>query len=257
MQSRPLRRIKLTIEYDGSEFHGWQIQSNAHTIQAEMEDAVFKITGEKVRVTGAGRTDAGVHALGQVAHFDTSSVIPADKFKNALSAVLPAGVAVICSEEVDFNFHSRFSATGKTYEYKILNRPIRSPLMENRSWHIREALDLKALKQAAEVFPGTHDFSSFCASGRIIYDFERRIYESEWNVQEDFLIYRVTGNGFLYNMVRIMVGTMAEVGMGKRKPESISDILQGKNRDLAGITAPPQGLYLVKVHYDQAFDGLE
>jgi len=257
MQSKPLRRIKLTIEYDGSDFHGWQIQDNARTVQAVMENAVFKITGEKVRVTGAGRTDTGVHALGQVAHFDTGSTIPGEKFKDALSAVLPSSVAVICSEEVNFNFHSRFSATGKTYEYKILNRPIRSPIMEKRSWHIREALDFKALNQASELFIGTHDFSSFCASGRIVSSFERTIYLSEWIEQKDLLIYRVTGNGFLYNMVRIMVGTMVEAGMGKRKPESISGILCGKNRDLAGITAPPQGLYLVKVHYGEALDGLE
>lgn len=257
MQPMPLRRIKLTIEYDGSEFHGWQVQDNAHTVQAEMEDAVFKITGEKVRVTGAGRTDTGVHALGQVAHFDTGSTIPADKFKYALNSVLPASVAVVCSEEADFSFHSRFSATGKTYEYKILNRPIRSPIMEKRAWHMREALDFEALRQASELFTGTHDFSSFCASGRIISDFERSIYLSEWNIQNDLLIYRVTGNGFLYNMVRIMAGTMVEVGMGKRKPESILDILQGKNRVLAGITAPPQGLYLVKVHYDGTLNGLE
>jgi tRNA pseudouridine38-40 synthase len=255
MQPKPLRRIKLTIEYDGSCYHGWQIQSNAHTVQSEIEDAIFKITGEKVRVTGSGRTDAGVHALGQVAHFDTGSVIPADKFKDALSAVLPASVAVIGSEEVDFSFHSRYSATGKTYEYKIINRPIRSPIMEKRSWHIRETLNFKALRQASEIFVGTHDFSSFCASGRVISDFNRRIFLSEWNKQKDLLIYRVTGNGFLYNMVRIMVGTMIEVGLGKRKPESILDILHGKKRDLAGITAPPQGLYLVKVHYSGILDG--
>lgn len=250
MQAMPLRRIKLTIEYDGTNYHGWQVQDNAHTVQAELENAILRITGERVRITGSGRTDTGVHALGQVAHFETSSMIPAEKFRKALSAVLPLDVAVISSEEVDFDFHSRFSATRKTYEYRILNRQIRSPLMEKRVWHIKEALDFKVLSQAAEAFLGTHDFSSFCASGRSISNFERTIHLSEWSERQGLLVYSVCGNGFLYNMVRIMVGTMIEAGLGKITPESISDILTEKNRNLAGITAPPQGLYLVEVHYD-------
>lgn len=250
MQAMPLRRIKLTIEYDGTNYHGWQVQDNAHTVQAELEKAILRITGERVRITGSGRTDTGVHALGQVAHFDTSSMISAEKFRNALSAVLPLDVAVISSEEVDFDFHSRFSAIGKTYEYRVFNRHIRSPIMEKRAWHIREAIDLKCLGKAANAFLGTHDFSAFCASGRSISNFERTIHLSEWIEKKELLLYRVCGNGFLYNMVRIMVGTMIEVGLGKRTPESISDTLTGKNRNLAGITAPPQGLYLVEVHYD-------
>lgn len=251
MQANPSKRIKLTIEYDGSKYHGWQVQENAHTVQAEIEEAICRITGERVRISGAGRTDSGVHAFGQVAHFDTSSSIPAERLKNALNAVLPTDVAVTFSEEVDFSFHSRFSAIAKTYEYKILNRQIRAPLLEKRTWHIREAMDFEALRSAAENFLGTNDFSAFCSSGRNVSEFERTIYLSEWIGGNELFIYRVKGNGFLYNMVRIMVGTMVEAGMGKRAPESISGIIAGKNRNLSGITAPPQGLYLVKVHYDK------
>ncbi len=245
----PKRRIKLTIEYDGSGYHGWQVQDNAHTVQAEIEEAIFRITGERVRITGAGRTDSGVHAFGQVAHFDTDSSIPAEKFKNALSAVLPQDVAVVFSEEVPLSFHARFQATGKTYEYRVLNRQIRSPLMENRAWHIRGSLDFCAMKKASQYFIGTNDFSAFCATGREITDFKRTIYSSEWFQDGEFFIYHVRGNGFLYNMVRIMAGTMVEVGEGKRSPNIIPDIIAGRNRSLAGITAPAQGLYLVEVHY--------
>ena len=136
------RRIKLIIEYDGTGFHGWQIQNNAHTVQEEMEKAILRITGEKIRIAGAGRTDAGVHAFGQVAHFDTLSRSPADRFAAALNSVLPETIAVITSEEVEQDFHARFSATGKTYEYRILNRQIRSPMITKRAWHVREKLDL-------------------------------------------------------------------------------------------------------------------
>lgn len=249
MREELLRRIKIVIEYDGTNYHGWQVQDNAHTVEAELEAAIFRITGEKTRVIGSGRTDSGVHALGQVAHFDTYSGIPGAKFREALSGVLPADVAVLSSEEVDFNFHARFSAISKTYEYRILNRRIRSPLMEKRAWHIREKLDFDYLRKAASKFTGTHDFSAFCASGRIIHDFERTIYLSEWVSDGDLLIYRVSGDGFLYNMVRIMVGTMAEAGMGKRSPDSITEILSGGDRNSAGITAPAHGLFLVKVYY--------
>lgn len=245
------RRIKLIIEYDGSNYHGWQVQHNAVTVQEMLEKAIFRITGEQTRVTGAGRTDTGVHAYGQVAHFDTQSKIPAPKFTQALNAVLPNDVAVLSSEETDDGFHARFSTVGKTYEYKILNRHPRSPMMANRAWHIREPLNYDSMQQAAASFVGTHDFSAFCSSGHSTVTFDRTIFSSEWKRQGDCLIYRVTGNGFLYNMVRIMTGTMVEVGLKKRQPDSIEKLLEEKDRNKAGITAPPHGLYLVAVYYEK------
>jgi len=244
------RRIKIVVEYNGSGYHGWQVQQNGHTVQAEIENAIFAITGEKVRVTGAGRTDAGVHAYGQTAHFDTKSAIPADKFQYALNAVLPKEVAVISSEEADPGFHARYSATSKTYRYKIINRRIRSPLAENMAWHIPEPLDFEQMKAAASLFIGTHDFSSFCSSGHNISDFTRTITASQWNPEDDYLVYTVQGNGFLYKMVRIIVGTMVEIGLGKRLPDTVTELLANGEREKAGITAPPFGLYLVSVDYD-------
>lgn len=246
----PLKRIKLVIEYDGSFYHGWQIQKNLASVQEEIEKAIFKITGEKVSVTGSGRTDAGVHAYGQVAHFDTESNIPAEKFSVVLNTVLPPSVAVISSMEVSGDFHARFSAVKKTYKYKVLNRPTRSPIMDKRAWHIPQPLNINSMNKAAAFFTGFHDFSAFCASGHSVTDFERYIYHSEWTSEGDCLVYTVTGNGFLYNMVRIMTGTMVEVGLGKRSAESIPELLEKKNRRMAGITAPPQGLYLWEVIYD-------
>lgn len=245
------RRIKLTIEYDGSYFHGWQMQENAHSVQEELEKAILRLTGENSRVTGASRTDTGVHALGQVAHFDTHSRVPADKFVQALNSFLPPQVAIVLSEEAAPDFHSRFSATGKIYEYKVLNRKNRSPLLANRTWHVREDLDITAMNQAAQGFIGKHDFSAFCASGHSVRTFGRIIYSSEWKREGDILIYRVSGNGFLYHMVRIMTGTMVEIGKKKRPAEEIEALIAGRDRNLAGITAPPDGLYLVKVLYPE------
>lgn len=246
----PVKRIKLIIEYDGSYFHGWQIQENLTTVQAEIEKAIFKVTGEKVTVHGSGRTDAGVHAYGQTAHFDTESRIPPEKFSDVLNTVLPPSVAVISSEEVPGDFHARFSAVKKTYKYKILNRKSRSPIMDKRAWHIPKPLDIHEMNRAAAFFIGFHDFSAFCASGHSVTNFERHIYASEWTVEGDCLVYTVSGSGFLYNMVRIMTGTMVEVGLNKRPAESIPEIIEKKDRRLAGITAPPQGLYLWEVCYD-------
>ncbi|MBP7176712.1 MAG: tRNA pseudouridine(38-40) synthase TruA [Thermoclostridium sp.] len=243
------RRIKLVIEYDGSGFHGWQVQENAHSVQEELEKAIAAITGESARITGAGRTDTGVHAYGQVAHFDTRSKVPAEKFSAALNSVLPPEVSILASQEVPEDFHARFTAVGKTYEYRILNRATRSPILAKRAWHIREALDLDAMGLAAEKFIGEHNFSAFCSSGHSVLTFNRTLTASQWIRQDDCLVYRVSGNGFLYNMVRIMTGTMVEVGLKKRSADSIEALIQEKDRNKAGITAPPHGLYLLKVHY--------
>lgn len=241
----------MIIEYDGSAFHGWQLQNNARSVQGEMEKAVFRLTGEKARVTGASRTDTGVHAYGQTVHFDTESKIPAGKFAVALNSWLPEEVAVISSEEADPGFHARFSSTGKTYEYRVLNRYNRSPILAKRTWLVREPLNVQNMRKAASYFIGNHDFTSFCASGHSTVTFDRTIFTSEWLEDGDCLVYRVHGNGFLYNMVRIMTGTMVEIGMNKRPADDIARLLEKKDRNQAGITAPPQGLYLMKVHYSE------
>jgi tRNA pseudouridine38-40 synthase len=244
------RRIKIIVEYNGSGYHGWQVQQNAHTVQAEIENAILAITGEKVRITGAGRTDAGVHAYGQTAHFDTKSTIPADKFQYALNAVLPKDIAVISSENAEPEFHARYSATSKTYQYKIINRRVRSPLAENMAWHIPEPLDFDQMAAAALLFIGTHDFSSFCSSGHSLSNFTRTITASKWSREDGYLVYTICGSGFLYKMVRIIVGTMVEIGLRKRSPDTVPELLTNKEREKAGITAPPFGLYLVSVDYD-------
>jgi len=244
------RRIKIVVEYNGAGYHGWQVQHNAHAVQAEIEKAIFAVTGEKVRVTGAGRTDAGVHAYGQTAHFDTESAIPAEKFQYALNAFLPKDIAVISSEEAEPGFHARYSATSKTYQYKIFNRKTRSPLAENMAWHVPEPLDFAEMAKASSLFLGTHDFSSFCSSGHNISNFTRTITVSQWSRDGDYLIDTIRGNGFLYKMVRIIVGTMVEIGLGKRSPDTVPELLANRDRKKSVITAPPHGLYLVSVEYD-------
>ncbi|NMA65979.1 MAG: tRNA pseudouridine(38-40) synthase TruA, partial [Clostridiaceae bacterium] len=209
------RKIKLTIEYDGSRYHGWQYQKNAISVQEILSKAIKKLTGEDIIPEGAGRTDQGVHALGQVAHFITKSKIPAEKFVPALNSYLPEDVVIISSEQVKDSFHSRFSARAKHYRYIILNRPQRSAVWAKKSWYVRGKLDLNAMREAAGYFIGHHCFKAFCASGFSVKTFDRTIYYSEWRKDGDFLIFDTIGDGFLYNMVRIMVGTMIDIGRGR------------------------------------------
>lgn len=244
-----MRNIKLVLEYDGSKYHGWQFQINACSVQEELAGAINKLTGESVIPEGAGRTDAGVHALGQVACFKTRSPIPAGKFAPALNCLLTPGVSVLRSEEVGPDFHPRFSAKGKHYRYLILNRPQRSPLWEDRAWHVRETLDLEAMEKAARYFEGTHHFRAFCASGHQNRTFDRTITHSTWTFQDGMLQYDTMGNGFLYNMVRIMTGTMVDIGRGRFPPEVILEAFETGDRNTLGMTAPAMGLYLVEVFY--------
>ncbi len=241
--------IKLVIQYDGTNYCGWQKQKNGISIQEEIEKAIFIVTGEKVNLIGAGRTDKGVHAQGQVANFLTSSSIPADKFKYALNSKLPEDIKVIESELVDDSFHSRYDALGKKYTYIIYNRRILNPLYRNYSYHVPYKLNFHYMEEAAKYFLGTHDFSAFMASNSSVKSTIRTIYNIDLKKDKDLICISIKGNGFLYNMVRIIVGTLVEVGSGKLNPNSIPNIIESKDRKKAGHTAPAKGLYLDEVYY--------
>jgi tRNA pseudouridine38-40 synthase len=244
-----MRKIKLVIEYDGSGYHGWQYQKNAISVQEVLSKAIKKLTGEDIIPDGAGRTDAGVHAYGQVASFITSSSIPAEKFTLALNTYLPDNISIIASEEADENFHARFSAKGKHYRYIIINRPQKSAIWASKAWHVRETLDFEAMKKAAGFFIGHKCFRAFCASGHSAKTFDRTVFYSQWHRDGEFLVYDTKGDGFLYNMVRIMVGTMVDIGKGRYKPEIIEEAIRNQQRNSIGVTAPPSGLYLMEVFY--------
>lgn len=247
---RGRRNLRLTLEYDGTGFHGWQRQKNAPTIQETVETALARLTGETVRVTGSGRTDAGVHAQGQVANFHTTSTLPLSAFVNGLNALLPRDVAVLDVQEVPRDFHARKSARAKTYRYCILNRPNRSPLHQRFAWWIAQPLDLESMQQAAAALVGEHDFTAFQASGSRIKSPIRRVLATGWAGPEDKrLIFTITATGFLRGMVRSLVGTMVEIGRGRRPPQDLAELLKTGERRRAGPTAPPQGLLLVEVLY--------
>ena len=248
----PLRNIRLLMEYDGTSYHGWQRQAEAVTIQQVLEESLERLTGEKVALIGSGRTDAGVHARGQVANFRTASPIPLQAFHKGMNSLLPKDIAVLEASEAPPEFHARKSARAKTYEYRILNRPTRSPLYRHYAWWIDAPLDLAAMAGAAAILPGEHDFTAFRASGSDNLNPVRRVLAAEWrNDAEGWLIFTVTATGFLRGMVRSLVGTLAAVGRGKAPPVILAELLESGARHLAGPTAPPQGLYLVEVFYGE------
>jgi len=246
-----MRNIKLTIEYDGTNYSGWQTQQNGPSIQAEIEKALSKITGETIRIVGSGRTDAGVHARGQTANFHTGSKVPADRFSYALNSMLPRDIVIRESCEVPEDFHARYSAKGKKYSYLILNSKFPSALLRNYAYHINycEKLDISKLKEAAGYFVGTYDFAGFMSTGSNTIDTVRTIFEVKVYVEGELIRIEYKGNGFLYNMVRIITGTLIDVGIGKIEPGEIPEIIKSRDRARAGATAPPQGLYLEKVYY--------
>jgi tRNA pseudouridine38-40 synthase len=244
------RNIRLILEYDGTRYHGWQRQKNALSLQQVIEEALARITGETVRLIASGRTDAGVHARGQVANFVTESTAPRRAFVRGLNSLLPLDIAVLQAEEVPLDFHARYAALWKIYEYCILNRPVRSPLHQGQAWWLPEPLDLAAIQAAAQVLPGEHDFAAFRAAGGRPGHAVRRVREAVWRQEpEGWLIFSITANGFLRGMVRSLVGTMVEIGKGKYPPEYLSEALGKGDRRLAGPTAPPQGLFLMEVEY--------
>ena len=243
-----MRNIKLTIQYNGKNYCGWQKQNNSLGIQGTIENAIKEITKEEVKIIGSGRTDAGVHALGQVANFNTNCNIPIEKIPNALNSKLPKDISIINAQEMDLEFHSRYSAKGKKYRYMIYNNPYRSPIYNNISYFVKYDLDLEKMKKEAKALIGTHDFKGFMSSGSSVVDTVRTIYDIQIFKQEDLIIIEVEGNGFLYNMVRILVGTLVDIGRGRIDINMLS-IIESKSRSMAGHTAPAHGLFLKKVDY--------
>lgn len=249
------RNFKLTLAYDGTDYCGWQVQPQRVTIQGQLSEAIERVTGERVLPQGSGRTDAGVHALAQVASFVLESPIPANNLLVALNDTLPIAVRVIASEEVSTEFHARHSAKAKAYEYRVFRGSVCPPFIARYVHHHPYPLDEEAVGRASELVIGTHDFTSFAAvdpergKDDAELDNVRTIYSSEWRREGDLFVYRIRGDGFLHHMVRNLVGTFLLVGKGTMRAESITEILDARRRSHAGPTAPASGLFLVSVEY--------
>ena len=244
-----MRNIKLVIEYDGKSFNGWQKQPNKLNIQGEIEKAIEEITGEKIDLIASGRTDAGVHSLGQVANFKTNSTIDVEKIPYAINSKLKKSIVIKSAEEVPERFHSRYSVHSKTYRYTINNSKFGTALYRDMEYHFPIELDEKKMQKAAKFFEGEHDFKAFKASGTSSKSSVRTIYKATVERKDDRVIIELTGNGFLYNMVRIIAGTLIDVGIGKIKPEEVKEIIEKKERKNAGKTLPARGLCILKVDY--------
>jgi len=247
MQDDALRTIKLIIEYDGTDFCGWQIQVNDRTVQAELERSLSMLTNESIRATAAGRTDSGVHALGQVVHFKTLSTLPLDAFVRGGNTRLPYDVRIVSAEDVDGNFHARYSAKARTYRYTITKRPI--AVGRRYVWYYWNSLDVERMQAACQYILGSHNFKSFCQTGSDVKHHICDVQIADWQETDDQFIFTIKANRFLHNMVRILVGTMVEIGEGKLEPEAIPEILATQERGAAGNTAPAIGLVFVHVDY--------
>lgn len=244
-----MRNIKITVEYDGANYSGWQRQKDATTVQEKIEEAIFKITGEKTALHGSGRTDAGVHAIGQTANFRTESGIDIKIFPKAFNSVLPEDITVKSAEEADEDFHSRASAKKKTYFYKILNRPFPSPLNRKTCWFIPGDLDTERMKAACPLLVGERDFAVFAHSNANVKTTVRRVFKAEIGKDGDFIIFTIQANGFLKRMVRLIVGTLVQVGGGKLKIGDFEKIIKSGKKTPKVVAAPPQGLFLESVEY--------
>lgn len=247
-----MKRVMLRVAYDGTGYCGWQLQPNAQTVEGVLNEALTRLLGEPVTVIGASRTDSGVHSLGNVAVFDTDTRIPAEKISYALNQRLPDDIVVQESCEVASDFHPRHCDSTKTYEYKILNREFPLPTVRRDTYFYHRALDAARMQAAADRLVGTHDFASFCAAHAQVETTVRTVYGCEVLCEGDLIRIRVTGAGFLYNMVRIIAGTLIEVGAGAREPEEITAILQAHDRSAAGPTAPAHGLTMIGIKYDKS-----
>lgn len=245
-----MQRFKCIVTYDGTLFAGYQVQPGKRTVQGELERALKKLhKGEDIRVTASGRTDAGVHARGQVIHFDSPMKTPIEKWEIALNSLLPDDVAIIGTETVPDDFHVRFDAKGKEYRYFVHRSSRRDPFNRHYACQFAYPLNTDAIRQAAADLIGINDFTSFCSAKTEVEDKVRELQEIGVLEEGNMLIFRFRGSGFLYNMVRVLTGTLLEVGSGERAPDSMPSVLKEKNRSAAGKTAPPQGLYLWKVFY--------
>ncbi len=244
-----MQRILLTVEYDGTAYVGWQRQVNGLAVQQVLEEALSTACGHSVTVTGSSRTDAGVHALSQMVHFDTGCSIPADKFPFVLNNLLPPDIRVQRGQTVPPGFHARFLSSGKTYTYRMLNTRHGSAMKRNTHWHIPVPLRIAPMQASLESLTGTHDFSAFQAAGGTAKTTVRTIYSAELDVRDGELIFRISGNAFLYNMVRIIAGTLVEIGLDKRGPDAFERAFRTGSRLELGMTAPPHGLELTGVRY--------
>lgn len=251
-----MKRVRMVVAYDGTNYKGWQIQPNGITIEEVLNRKLSELLGEEIVVTGASRTDSGVHSLGNVAIFDTNTRMPAEKISFALNQRLPEDIVVQKSEEVALDWHPRYQNSTKTYEYRILNRTFRMPTRRFDTYFYYHPLDVDQMREAAGYLVGEHDFKSFCAVGAQVKTTVRTIYACEVEKKDDIITIRVTGNGFLYNMVRIIAGTLVRVGGGEMEPERIPEILAAHDRAKAGPTAPAHGLTMIGIVYEDEVDTL-
>jgi len=245
-----MRTIKLTIQYDGTAYVGWQIQPKGLTVQGVIEEKLNQLTGEAVRLTAASRTDAGAHAMGQVAHFKTKSRLDPKAIQRALNSLLPPDIAILKGEEAPEGFHARRDAKSKVYEYRILNRDVRSVFDRLYAWHVPQKLNLSSMRKATGYLVGEHDFSAFRSTGTPTHTAVRKVIRAQWKRgRRGLLAFEIEGSGFLKQMVRAIVGTLVEVGKGKIDPEGFREILEAKDRSKAGPTAPAHGLFLMEVKF--------
>lgn len=244
-----MRNVKVVVEYDGTDYFGYQYQPNVPTVQGELERVLSKIVKEKVSIYGSGRTDSGVHAAGQVINFLTSGSIPIEKLCVAMNSLLPTSISAVRAEEVSEDFHARYSARSRLYRYSILNRELRSALAGRFAWHVNRQLDTDAMNEGKEHLLGVRDFCSFASADRDDGSTIRNMQEIVVRREEDCVLIDVRANAFLRSMVRVIVGTLVEVGLGQRPSSQIRDILEARDRRAAGKTAPPQGLCLLDVEY--------
>ena len=248
-----MKNILLEISFNGAFFHGWQIQPNAVTVQQTLRDAIENLTNEKINLIGCSRTDAGVHANSFYCNFKTNSTVPSEKFADALNCSLPDSVVVVSSKEVPDSFRARYDCKGKRYVYRVLNTKAKSPFLNKLVYHYPYKIDCDMLDKASKAFIGKYDFSAFCAAGCDVSDRVRTIRDFSVIRQGNEVVFSVEGDGFLYNMVRIMVGTMLDINRGVIDKDSIKQIILSKSRDNAGVTVPGEGLYLDEVFYDGVF----